>query len=199
MTFIGWTPLPPATKLQQGNVFTPVCHSVHRGGVCTPQADTPSHSDTPGQTPPAQCMLRYTPPAQCMLGYSPSCPVHAGIHTPCPVHAGIWSTSGQYTSYWNAFLLILFLVKKIGHFFCVGFSEGHDDLNVLNWHFFHFIQSTYISRKHSSRMHTASLVTVYTSIATRCQRLLGGGCPQVWTDLYFWPPHVTSTGAGPFT
>ena len=23
--------LPPATKLRQGNVFTPVCHSVHRG------------------------------------------------------------------------------------------------------------------------------------------------------------------------
>ena len=25
--------LPPATKLQQDNVFTPVCHSVHRRGV----------------------------------------------------------------------------------------------------------------------------------------------------------------------
>ena len=25
--------LPPATKLGQGNIFTPVCHSVHRGGV----------------------------------------------------------------------------------------------------------------------------------------------------------------------
>ena len=24
--------LPPATKLRQGNVFTPACHSVHRGG-----------------------------------------------------------------------------------------------------------------------------------------------------------------------
>ena len=30
------TLLPPATKLWQGNVFTPVCHSVHRGGVCEP-------------------------------------------------------------------------------------------------------------------------------------------------------------------
>ena len=25
--------LPPATKLGQGNIFTPVCHSVHRGGM----------------------------------------------------------------------------------------------------------------------------------------------------------------------
>ena len=27
--------LPPATKLRQGNIFTPVCHSVHRGGLCS--------------------------------------------------------------------------------------------------------------------------------------------------------------------
>ena len=26
--------LPPATKLGQGNIFTPVYHSVHRGGMC---------------------------------------------------------------------------------------------------------------------------------------------------------------------
>ena len=28
------TYLPPATKLRQGNVFTRVCDSVHRGGLC---------------------------------------------------------------------------------------------------------------------------------------------------------------------
>ena len=41
--------LPPATKLRQGNVFTPVCHSVHRGGLphTYPWADKP-----PGQKPP---------------------------------------------------------------------------------------------------------------------------------------------------
>ena len=51
--------LPPATKLRQGNVFTPVCHSVHRGGLphTYPWADKP-----PGQTPPSL-------PGQCMLGY----------------------------------------------------------------------------------------------------------------------------------
>ena len=45
--------LPPATKLRQGNVLTPVCHSVHGGGVSA----TP-----PCRHPPAQCMLGYTPP-----------------------------------------------------------------------------------------------------------------------------------------
>ena len=38
--------LPPATKLQQGNVFTPVCHSVHRGW------QTPLLGRPPMQTPP---------------------------------------------------------------------------------------------------------------------------------------------------
>ena len=28
--------LPPTTKLRHGNVFTPVCHSVHRGGYACP-------------------------------------------------------------------------------------------------------------------------------------------------------------------
>ena len=93
--------LPPATKLWQGNAFTPVCHSVHRRvsalGVCQtppslgPEADTPPvnrmtdrcksitpWADTPRQTTPGQ-----TPP------------VHAGIHTPCPVHAGIHTPLAQ--------------------------------------------------------------------------------------------------------
>ena len=111
--------LPPATKLRQGNVFTPVCHSVHRESVYqpplgrhpwadTPQADTPWadtpaplpsgcwDTHTPGQTSPSD----QTPPLgrHTLLGRHPldtlpwadiSCPVHAGIHTPCPLHAGI--------------------------------------------------------------------------------------------------------------
>ena len=94
--------LPPATKLRQGNVFTPVCHSVHGGvsayglggGGSHPQADTP-----PGQTPHLGRHPTWADNPQCMLGYTPSCPVHADIHTsmpsacwdtpPCPVHAGI--------------------------------------------------------------------------------------------------------------
>ena len=30
--------LPPATKLRQGNVFTSVCYSVHRGGSLSQHA-----------------------------------------------------------------------------------------------------------------------------------------------------------------
>ena len=56
--------LPPATKLRQGNVFTPVCHSVHGG------------SATPGQTPP----WADTP-----------CAVHAGIRSTCGRYASYWN------------------------------------------------------------------------------------------------------------
>ena len=50
----------PQMKLREGNVFTPVCDSVHRGMVCIPAGvvsawgwppGTPGHP-SPGQTPP---------------------------------------------------------------------------------------------------------------------------------------------------
>ena len=67
----------------QGYIFTPVCHSVHRG-VCI-SACTGTH-----------------PPAQCMLGYTPGqIPPWADIPHPPNGH---WS--GRYASYWNAFLWI---------------------------------------------------------------------------------------------
>ena len=92
--------LSPTTKLRQGNVFTPVCHSVYRGGclpppVLTPPGRHPLGRHPPGQTPspgrhpplgrhpPPPCPVHagiHTLPAQCMLGCTP-CPVHAGIHT----------------------------------------------------------------------------------------------------------------------
>ena len=53
-------------KLRQGNVFTPVCHSIHRG-VCV--SATPLGQTSPGQIPP----------------------MHAGIHTP-PLPSGCWDT-----------------------------------------------------------------------------------------------------------
>ena len=70
----------------QGNIFTPVCHSVHRGkGVS--EADTPPGSDTPpqvrppGQTPPRSDTprvrhapwVRHGPPGQMPPGtkYTP--------------------------------------------------------------------------------------------------------------------------------
>ena len=41
--------LPTATKLGQGNIFTPVCHSVHRGGSTSVHAGIPPPNK---QTPP---------------------------------------------------------------------------------------------------------------------------------------------------
>ena len=80
-----------------------ISHSVHRRVSAThppvqihPLGRHPHWADTPGQTPPCQCILGYTP-----------CPVHAGIHTP-PCSA-CWDTVNKrrYASYWNAFLFII--------------------------------------------------------------------------------------------
>ena len=54
--------LPAATKLGQGNVFTGVCDSVHRGGGCLPEcmlgyppgADSPRPDTPPGADPPSR-------------------------------------------------------------------------------------------------------------------------------------------------
>ena len=64
--------LPPAKKLRQGNVFTPVCHSVHRGGL--PHTH---HHHPPGQTPSfGRHLPDRHPPVQCMLGYGQPTAVH---------------------------------------------------------------------------------------------------------------------------
>ena len=77
--------LPPVTKLVQGNVFTPVCHSVHSGGGPRGLSDTPLPSTSWDNIPPVQCMLGYTPPAQCVLGYGQQVgSMHpTGMHTCC--------------------------------------------------------------------------------------------------------------------
>ena len=87
--------LPAATKLGQGNVFTGVCDSVNRGGGL-PQCmlgyhHHPLRTPPPGaDTPPEQIPLRNRPPQS--------------RHPPREADSGIRSTSGQYASYWNAFL-----------------------------------------------------------------------------------------------
>ena len=96
-TFIFWNVCPDDLKsiftarkrsLGQGNVFTPVYDSVHRGvsatlpaGINTPSRQTPRgrHSPPPG---------RHLPPG---------IPPRFGYY-------GIWSTSGRYGSYSNAYL-----------------------------------------------------------------------------------------------
>ena len=60
----------------QGNIFTPVCHSVHRGDGRSTWAGTPPWQVPPGQvhTPSAATLLTGTPPGQ--------------VHLPGAVHAG---------------------------------------------------------------------------------------------------------------
>ena len=74
--------LPPPTKLQQGNVFTPVCQSFCLWGVSatlpnpwvdTPQADTLLSSACWDTHPLSSACWDTHPPAQCMLGYTPLC------------------------------------------------------------------------------------------------------------------------------
>ena len=55
---------------------------------------TPSWADT--------CPLRRTSP----WAHTPLSSACWDTHTPCPVHAGIQSTSRQYASHWNAFLIL---------------------------------------------------------------------------------------------
>ena len=99
-------------SLGQGNIFAPVCHSVHGGSTW---AGTPPGRYSPlppAGTPPGRCTPRAgtppwagTPPAP-WAGTSPQ----AG--NPPAMHAGIWSTSGRYASYWNAFLFHFFICLR---------------------------------------------------------------------------------------
>ena len=61
--------LPSATSLRQGNVFTSVCHSVHRGclGGHPPRADTSLGRQPPGQTHRVDTPLGRQPPGQTPL------------------------------------------------------------------------------------------------------------------------------------
>ena len=69
------------------------------------------------------------------------------------------------------------------------------------WKSIHISKCFYFkARKHSSRMHTTHLPTIHASVATRGQYWWQEGpctvrsSEQVWTDLQWWPPDVTSRG-----
>ena len=75
----------------EGNVFTPVCHSVHGGG-CLPQcmlgythtlADTPLEQTPPWADPPGADTPRSRHPPTRTLGSRHP----LGADTPCAVHA----------------------------------------------------------------------------------------------------------------
>ena len=106
-------------SLGQGNVFTPVCHSVHRGvGLPNPLPDT----DPPRQTPWMQTSLGWTdPPIQISPDADPpgwADPPGVGQTPPMQTLPDadprgladppfpILSTSGRYASYWNAYLFV---------------------------------------------------------------------------------------------
>ena len=78
-------------SLGQGNFFTPVCDSVHGGGVVS----APLHA---GIHPPPRTRGRHPPMTR---GRHPPGPE---ADTPPPGDYRIGSTSGRYASYWNAFL-----------------------------------------------------------------------------------------------
>ena len=137
--------LPAATKLGQGNVFTGVCDSVHRGGegVCLsacwdarppwsrptppdrahpPRPDTPRTRHPPSRHTPR---TRHTPPDQAHTP-GPGTPPPGANNPPREADASIRSMSGRYASYWSAFLFTLIfrlcLVKNIlqAYFFWIS-------------------------------------------------------------------------------
>ena len=79
----------PQRSCGQGNIFTPVCHSVHRGGSASMHAGIP--------TPPDQV--------------DPPGPGRPPLHR--EGDSSIWSTSGRYASYWNAFLFMLIFLNFV--------------------------------------------------------------------------------------
>ena len=98
-------------SLGQGNIFTSVCHSVHRA-VCLPCKYPTMHAPLPCMPCCYACPLPCMPhchacPLPCMPPYH-ACP--PATHVPSAMQAphDMWSVSGWYTSYWNAFLLLLF-------------------------------------------------------------------------------------------
>ena len=121
--------LQPATKLRQGNVFTPVCHSVHRGGWVSVPACTTGHMTgggvlSGGSLTAGLCLGGLCPGRSLFRGL---CPVHL-----CPVgslsrRVSIWRgicpggspsggsllgrplhmvMGGRHASYWNWFLFL---------------------------------------------------------------------------------------------
>ena len=124
----------PKRSFGQGNIFTPVCHSVHGGGGRgSPSlggvllARTPSRPNTPhlwqGEPPPDQTphppwhgeppqTRHHTPPqSRPPLEQTPPpgwrTPPEQTPPPPREADSGIRSTIGRYASYWNAFLFCI--------------------------------------------------------------------------------------------
>ena len=91
-------------SLGQGNIFTPVCHSVHRGGM---------HGCSGGGAcvvaPGGACVVLFG--GVCMVLFGGACMVlfRGGVRGFFSFfgYNEIRSMSGRYASYWNAFLFML--------------------------------------------------------------------------------------------
>ena len=116
----------PQRSCGQGNIFTPVCHSVHRGGSAsvhagmpTPRPDPPEQTHNTPQTRHHPPGTRHHPPGT--RHHPPRADPPPGADTPWgadtpqeqtppdqtpsqEADSSIRSTSGRYASYWNAFL-----------------------------------------------------------------------------------------------
>ena len=100
--------LPPTTKLGQGNIFTGICDSVHRGEGGLPQ-----------------CMLGYHHPPGLGTPLGPGTP--PGTRYPPRIRQApsqsrayweIRSTSGRYASYWNTILFSIVTILVPGSVPC---------------------------------------------------------------------------------
>ena len=120
----------PQRSCGQGNIFTPVCHSVHGGGgfclnACwdtnppgpdpprpgthhRPGADTPQSRPPPGTRSPPDLHTHTPPPSRSPPEQTPPGTPPGSRHPPPgEADSSIRSTSGRYASYWNAFLFKL--------------------------------------------------------------------------------------------
>ena len=93
------TYLPPATKLRQGNVFTPA-----------------PGRHPPGQTPPLGTL---SPPP----GQTHTRPVHAGIHT-IPLPSACWDAHALPSVCWDTVNSILLVVVVHAVFICTALSSS---------------------------------------------------------------------------
>ena len=100
----------PERRCGQGNVFTAVCDSVHRGGLQQgepPGRRTPLEGEPPKRRTPLPWKENPHPPWK----ENPPPPPPPGKENPPP--PGIRSMSSRYASYWNAFLFIKWLIQSI--------------------------------------------------------------------------------------
>ena len=95
-------------SLGQGNVFTRVCHSVHRGEGALCMISLPVWLPGPMFLPGGLCLWSHVPSGRVSITDTPFDRDLPGQRPPCTVR------SGWYASYWNAFLLTVISL----HNFC---------------------------------------------------------------------------------